>query len=110
VASVITPHFAWPFAITNAGANVVEQDTGQEVFACIEAIVNTQLGEIPELPNFGIPDLTFAQAPPDVFGLTNAIQQQEPRATESAIATALDDDGDIWQIAITPSASVVSQT
>lgn len=110
VAQVITPHLAWPFAISDSGAAVLEQNTGQEIFACIQAIANTQLGQIPELPSFGIPDPTFSQMPPNLIGLTTAIQQQEPRATESAVVTALDDVGASWQITVTPTASTASQT
>lgn len=108
-ATITTPHFGWPFTIVNKGASVVDQDTSQEIYACVAAIVNTQVGEIPEIPTIGLPDLTFAQMPPDVNQLSQIVGQQEPRASTDVVANALDDTGGTWQITLTPTATV-SQT
>jgi hypothetical protein len=99
---VDTPHFAWPFTLTNTGANVVEQDTLAEIFSCVQAIAVCPVGACPDLPGFGIPDLAFANAPVNPTRVVVAIQQQEPRASQQAIVSAVGDPNlGSWQVGLT---------
>ena len=110
--SVTIPHFNVPFSfvsnlLTDAvidGAQVVEQDTLEEVLACVNTVAECTIGECPSLPFFGVPDLTFAQGPIDTRGIVNAIQRWEPRANEDAIVQLLT-DGATWGVTLTTSST-----
>lgn len=105
---VDTPHLAYPFTLTNSGAEVNEQDSAEDLTAQIRMAASCLVGSIPELPEFGIPDLTFAQvSSPTAFSspLIAAIQSQVPQATISAIVSALDSSGSDWGITVNPLAS-----
>lgn len=97
---VTIPHFAYPFQFTEDGMAVVEQDSLEEVFACVQMVAACPIGACPELPTFGIPDIAFSQAPVDAQSLADAIQQWEPRAAESAVSQLVDDSG-LTQIVLT---------
>lgn len=75
-----TPHFALPFRFVNGHAAEVEQDTVEDIAACVEAVLRTRPGERDELPEFGTPDLTFTQRPVDTDALLDAVEEWEPRA------------------------------
>lgn len=79
-----TPHFEYPFDFTPSGAEVNEQDSLDDVFDCVQAIVACPVGTRNEEPAFGIPNLLGAQAPLNVTGLERAIQRWEPRAAAIA--------------------------
>lgn len=74
------PHFALPFRFENGRAAEVEQDSVEDVAACVEAVLRTQPGEREELPGFGVPEATFSVAPLDVEAITAAVSAWEPRA------------------------------
>jgi hypothetical protein len=79
------PHFALPFKFVpdghgNVTAAVNEQDTLEDVTACVTAIVKTPLGYREELPNFGLRDMTFSEGGVNGDEVQVAIQQWEPRA------------------------------
>jgi phage baseplate assembly protein W len=79
------PHFTFPFAFVadaegNVTAAVNDQDTLEDVTACVTAILTTPLGFREELPDFGLRDMTFSQGGVDVDEIQVAIQQWEPRA------------------------------
>ena len=99
--AVTTPHYSWPFTITNSGAQVVEQDSTGEIVACVNAIAACQIGQCPELPTFGIPDLTFLTAPMDTSSLLQAVQTWEPRAQPSTVVSAMDQIGAGWNVQLT---------
>ena len=75
------PHFDLPFTfVGSANANVVDQDTLEDISNCVEAIVRTVIGQRQELPDFGIPDPTLQLQPvyrPDILAQVSA---WEPRA------------------------------
>ena len=102
---VTIPHFDVPFRLvtsgTRSGAVVVEQDTLEEVFACVNTIVECAVGQCPQLPSFGRPDLTFSQGPVDTTELVYSIQQLEPRATEDAIVQQFSDS--TWGVTLNTS-------
>ena len=82
------PHFAYPFAFQNVNgqvqAAVVEQDSIEEILACVNAIVACPIGTRDELPGFGVPDVLFAQAPLNPSTVVQAIVRWEPRARIAA--------------------------
>jgi hypothetical protein len=82
-AAVSIPHFGYPFIIQGNAAVVVEQGSFGEVISCVQTVLASQPNEIPELPDFGIPDPTFQQVTPsgiDASGIVAAINFWEPRA------------------------------
>jgi len=80
MSSVEFPHFGLPFNIGPMGANVNEQDSLEDVAACVVAILSTHLGDRDEIPEFGIPDFTFQKMPIGADDILAAIGNQEPRA------------------------------
>jgi phage baseplate assembly protein W len=76
------PHFDLPFRFGSDGhAAVVEQDTFEEIRNCVVAIVRTVVGQREEMPEFGVPDLTFELQPLHIEKITEAILRDEPRAS-----------------------------
>lgn len=80
----LVPHFDLPFRFAYRAGKpsvvCVEQDTNDDVFNCVVAILRTHEGFRPELPEFGLPEQTFALQPVDVPGMEEDIITQEPRA------------------------------
>lgn len=74
------PHLAYPFTITADGAVVVQQDSVEEVAACVAAICSFVEGEREDNPTFGIPSPLFAGVPIDTTSIRAALQVLEPRA------------------------------
>lgn len=97
------PHWDYPVSFSIAtGVGVVQQDTLGEVFANVKMIVVCPQGACPELPEMGVPSLVFNQAPIDPAPLVEAIQAQEPRASETALSQGLGDaDFGSWLISLT---------
>lgn len=98
--AVSVPRVAWPMVITNDGAVVVEQDSFEDTLTQVQVVAACQIGQCPELPTFGIPDLTFLPGPPDTTSLVTAIQQWAPSAEESTVVQALDNSGGVWGVAL----------
>lgn len=102
------PHFAYPFSFSaKEGPALVEQNSGQEIFDCVAMIVNTTLGQVPEVPYLGIPNLTFSQVPLNIQSLVQTIQAQEPRATVEIVENVLNNldlSGDSWRLTVDVSA------
>jgi hypothetical protein len=79
--SVGVPHFAFPPVIGgDKHLAVVEQDSEEDVLACVYVALKTPLGSRYYVPNFGVDDFTFAQPVP-ISELQDQIQTSEPRAT-----------------------------
>jgi len=78
------PHFDLPFRMQYYSgvphAVEVEQDTNDDVFNCVVAIVRTHEGFRPEVPEFGLPDQVFLLQPLDTDALQTDITIQEERA------------------------------
>lgn len=74
------PHFALPFRYEQGRPVVVEQDSVDDVAACVEAVLRTRPGEREESPDFGSPDLAFRQRPLDLDEVVGAVSRWEPRA------------------------------
>ena len=84
------PHFSIPFRVSNGAAVVIEQDTTDDVVACVIAILLCPRGYRAELPGFGLDDPTFTETAPDVDAIARAIAEWEPRA-DTVLATSQDE-------------------
>jgi phage baseplate assembly protein W len=86
------PHFAAPFRLTTAGAAVDEQDSLQEVQACVMNAVACPQGYRLDLPAFGIPDPLFQTVPIDTEQIRQAVSRYEPRPDIQVTDTPSRDD------------------
>ncbi len=75
------PHFGAPFAFTQEGAVVLEQDTPDEIAACVFNIASCPAGFLAYDPDFGVDDLMGDPTPLDTAALVSEISDQEPRAS-----------------------------
>lgn len=92
------PHLAYPVVIDADGALATTQGGLDEIAGCVRAILACPLGACPELPAFGIPDVTFQTAPPNLAAIMDAVQQLEPRAAMAMVTESmLDNTGGVWQ-------------
>jgi phage baseplate assembly protein W len=73
------PHFALPFRFHRGRAVEVEQDSTDDVAACVEAVLLTRPGERDALPDFGSPDFTFSPRPVPAESIAAAVERWEPR-------------------------------
>lgn len=57
-----TPHLAWPIRVApNGNLATVEQDSVDDIAACVEVVLRTRPGELAFHPRFGTPDLAFRE-------------------------------------------------
>lgn len=75
-----TPHFDYPFRLKGSSFAEVEQDTMDDLVACIEAALLTPQGFRDEIPSFGITETTFQTQPIRSQQMMDEIVQHEPRA------------------------------
>lgn len=79
--SVEVPHLAFPFRMAPGGhAAVVEQDSLEDVSACVAVIALTPAGTRIERPEFGVVDLPFLGPDAALEVLEAAVAEHEPRA------------------------------
>lgn len=74
------PHFTYPFRLEAGHFATTEQDSLDDITSCVTTICLTPDGWFPELPEFGLPDLTFSHQPVGSSALEEIIVRQEPRA------------------------------
>jgi phage baseplate assembly protein W len=85
MAKATIPHFAFPARFDASGhLATVEQDSLDDVAACVEATLRTRVGERVELPQFGVFDLAFRQQPVPLEQLVAQVVAWEPRAQRLA--------------------------
>lgn len=73
------PHFAIPFRFLSGHAVENEQDSIDDIAACVEAILRTEPGSRLDAPEFGTPDQTFSTGV-NVQEVERDIRRWEPRA------------------------------
>lgn len=100
-----TPHFAFPFSFggISGGAVVNEQDTIDEIVACVQVLIAYPIGSREDEPTFGIPDLVFHQRSEMTMTLLQqALERGEPRA-EAIVSEEMDWDEFVQhlQVAVT---------
>lgn len=74
------PHFDYPFRFHGGTAVVNEQDSIDDVAACVTAIVLVPFGTRDDNPIFGIADQTFTHQPLPADDIASEVMEQEPRA------------------------------
>lgn len=62
------------------GLALHEQDSPEEITACIYAVLNTPVGHRTDLPEFGRPGQTFRRIGADLGALERTVALWEPRA------------------------------
>ena len=79
---VITPKLSFPFQFSATGrrALVVEQNSDEEIEACLEVLLLTVQGTREEVPEYGVPDQTFRMNGVSREQVLAAIRTWEPRA------------------------------
>ncbi len=76
------PQFRVPFQINGSAAAEIEQDTDEDILACVETILRTPTGTRLEHPQFGLDDPAFATQPALIEAeILEAIEEWEPRIT-----------------------------
>lgn len=97
------PHFTLPFQFVPSGtgavaAQVVEQESMDEIGACCEAIIRTVQGQRTTLPAFGRPQLEFITTPDAVRSvIAQALQAFEPRV-DALVSGDIDPDDELIQV------------
>jgi hypothetical protein len=108
--AVAIPDYQFPIAFSpETGVAVVEQGSYEDIVSQVAAVVTCPQGACPELPTFGIPDVTFQPGPPDASGILSAIQRWVPSATEQVVVQALDNTGGSWGVSLTTQAAGTAQ-
>lgn len=76
------PHLRIPFRFGPDGsAEVVEQNSHDEIAQCVAVLLKTRQGERIEVPAYGIPDQTFvSETQVPIGAIEAAVEQWEPRA------------------------------
>lgn len=80
---VLIPHISIPLKFIGGGAggiDVNEQDTLDDIYDCVQAIIRCPEGWRPELPTFGITDQTFSQSEIDLSLIGDKVATWEPRS------------------------------
>jgi hypothetical protein len=82
--AVEVPHFSLPFQYIAGAPLVNEQDSEEDVAACVFAVVASEPGQFLDEPLLGLADPTFEQEPllPDQF--LAPVTKWEPRAVALA--------------------------
>lgn len=82
--SVLVPHLAWPLRVGAGGTfATVEQDSDEDVMQGVLVLLSTPLGRQVELPNYGMDEQVFRNAP-DLNAAVEALETWQPRATIDA--------------------------
>jgi hypothetical protein len=84
LSDVTVPHFNLPFqwdaAVGGTNAAVVEQDSLEDISACVTAAMLTRIGQRTSEPTFGITEPAFELQPLDVNQIVQEVAVNEPRA------------------------------
>lgn len=85
------PHFDYPFRLNRNRAQVVEQDSPEDVMNCVQAILKTPIGFRIELPGFGVTEQSLREGGADTSLIRSALDTWEPRARYSLDAADIVD-------------------
>lgn len=79
---VDSPHFSFPFrrGVSGTQVVVVEQDSDEEVEDCVIILLQTEIGEHPGIPEYGLEDQTFREGGVDLGYIKSVIGEYEDRA------------------------------
>lgn len=77
------PQLAHPFRVEGGEVAIVDQDSVEEIRACVLASLRTRFGSRIDEPDFGAPSQVFKRNPrhpvPDAY--LRAVERDEPRAS-----------------------------
>ena len=89
------PHFSLPFRFEGTHIAVNEQDSTDEIMACVECVTRTTISERETMPDFGRPDFTFETNRQQMqAGLVSALEEFEPRV-QQLVEAELDADDEL---------------
>jgi hypothetical protein len=92
MSDIVNPHFKVPFSWGPRGsAEVVEQDSPEEVEQRVFAILNTRLGFRLEIPEFGLKKQLLTENGPSLTEIEAAVLAWEPNASYVLGAGRLED-------------------
>lgn len=91
----IIPKFKVPFKVENGQAQVIEQDTADEVAQCVEAVIRTEVGTRDDRPQFGIADVAFTQGDSAASVIRQAVNRWEPRASTDVVEEIVGTEGNV---------------
>lgn len=79
---VAMPHLRLPFSVVNGRAQVVEQNSIEEVTQCVLACLSTPYGSRQDAPEYGIDAGLFSKQSirQDISPILAAVEEAEPRA------------------------------
>jgi hypothetical protein len=78
----LVPRLKWPLELGALGQlATVEQDSDEDIEQCLKALFLTRVGDRPDMPDVGVPDLTFTEEPMDLDEVTDVLTEREPRAS-----------------------------
>ncbi len=91
--AVLIPHLKVPFNMTAAGtrAQVVEEDSEDEIRQCVLAILRTRYGQRSIDEEIGIPDYAFSQSDENFSQILRTIETYEPRAIANLTVEEIED-------------------
>jgi hypothetical protein len=79
-------HLSIPFRLTPTGHLAEDQqDSPQEIDACLFAIANTRPGDRDDLPEFGTPGQAYRRGGADLGQIERSLALWEPRASTEAL-------------------------
>ena len=82
------PQLAHPFRVEGGDVATFDQDSIEEIRACVLASLRTRFGSRMDEPEFGAPNLLFKRHPghpmPDAY--LRAVERDEPRASVLGVA------------------------
>lgn len=76
----MSEHFALPFRLDGGSFATVDQDSEEDITACIIGILRSRIDYRDDRPELGTTDPTFRQGGPDLEALRAVIDTFEPRA------------------------------
>lgn len=80
MASPLVPKLRVPLRVENGRLGICEQDSQENVAACVYAILSYERGSRIEDSDFGVENPSFAQLPLDTDEWLEQIARYEPRA------------------------------
>ena len=89
------PHFDIPFRYVGIAPAVNDQDSVNDIAACVYAVCVTNPGDRDEMPDFGVTDPAFQQQPIATSVMAAQISEWEPR-----VHTLIDIEPTAYDIAV----------
>jgi phage baseplate assembly protein W len=102
--SVRVPHLAVPLRLNGPSLVEVEQDSDEDIDACVLGIMRTPLGWRTDLPEFGMPDPAHELGGPSLAEIERTVALWEDRVDVAAMR----DDGTLGRMALAAGLDVVT--